>query len=140
MTQSGKTYKTFRWGFKKAQSSRKSRYLCKLHIIERPNAHDQIAFCAFHSFFNSGSSNERWLHTMHSNSNLEIRIAGSFGHQQLYEHIILQITCTSKSGAFRLPDFSADSDSAGLSMEFSFGDSGTRVTLSLRKRESFASD
>ena len=77
---------------------------------------------------------------MHSNSNLEIRIVGSFGHQQLYEHIILQITCTSKSGAFRLPDFSADSDSAGLSMEFSFGDSGTRVTLSLRKRESFASD
>ena len=50
------------------------------------------------------------------------------------------LTCTSKTGAFRLPDFSVDSDSAGLSMEFSFGDSGTRVTLSLRKGESFASD
>ena len=50
------------------------------------------------------------------------------------------LTCTSKSGAFRLPDFSVDSDSAGLSMEFSFGDSGTRVTLSLRKQESFASE
>ena len=50
------------------------------------------------------------------------------------------LTCTSKSGAFRLPGFSVDSDSAELSMEFSFGDSGTRVTLSLRKGESFASD
>ena len=30
---------------------------------------------------------------MHSNSDLEIRIVGSFGHQQLYEHIILQINC-----------------------------------------------
>ena len=54
--------------------------------------------------------------------------------------LLLLLTCTSKSGAFRLPDFSVDSDSAGLSMEFSFGDSGTRVTLSLRKGESFASD
>ena len=57
---------------------------------------------------------------------------------KLTVHVLL--TCTSKSGAFRLPDFSVDSDSAGLSMEFSFGDSGTRVTQSLRKRESFASD
>ena len=93
VTQLGKTYETFRSGVKKAQSSRKSRFFCKLHVIERPNAHDQIAFCAFHSFFNSGSSNECWLHTMQSNSNLEIRIVGSFSHQQLYEFIILQIDC-----------------------------------------------
>ena len=88
VTQLGKTYETFRSGVKKA-----AWFLCKLHVIERPNAHDQIAFCAFHSFFNSGSSNQWWLHTMQSNSNLEIRIVGSFSHQQLYEFIILQIDC-----------------------------------------------
>ena len=31
-------------------------------VIEDPNMHDQIVFCAFHSFF-SGSPNECWLHT-----------------------------------------------------------------------------
>ena len=35
----------------------------KLQGTEGPNARDQIAFNAFHSFFNSGSPNKCWLHT-----------------------------------------------------------------------------
>ena len=36
--------------------------MIRLQVIEDPNMHDQIVFCAFHSFF-SGSPNECWLHT-----------------------------------------------------------------------------
>ena len=46
--------------------------MIRLQVIEDPNMHDQIVFCAFHSFF-SGSPNECWLHTY---DDLEIRITG----------------------------------------------------------------
>ena len=45
----------------------------RLRVPEGPNARDQIAFCAFHSFLVEVQTNVRRMR----NNNLEIRIAGS---------------------------------------------------------------
>ena len=57
----------------------------RLRVIEGPNARDQIALCAFNSFF-SGST-KRMLPTCMRrmrNNNLEIRIEGSSFRLQIF--------------------------------------------------------
>jgi len=51
--------------------------LIRLQVIEGPNMHDQIVFCAFHLFLVEVQINACYLHATQRNNNLEIRIAGS---------------------------------------------------------------
>ena len=46
-----------------------------LRVRANPNARDQIAFCAFHSFLVEVQTNAVYMRRMRNN-NLEIRIAG----------------------------------------------------------------
>ena len=48
----------------------------KLRRVEGQKAHDQIAFCAFHSFLVEVQMNAGYIRCM-CNNNLDIRIAGS---------------------------------------------------------------
>ena len=50
--------------------------MIRLSVIEGPNACDQIAFCAFHTFLVEAQMNAGYIHSMHLNNNMEIRIAG----------------------------------------------------------------
>ena len=38
----------------------------RFRVIEGPNAHDQIAFCAFHSFLVEVQTNAGYVHAMHA--------------------------------------------------------------------------
>jgi len=49
----------------------------RLRLLEGPNAGNQIAVCAFHSFFVEGQTKLGKYVPCIRNSNLEIRIAGS---------------------------------------------------------------
>ena len=49
--------------------------LIRLRVIEGPNIHDQIVFCAFHSFLVEVQINDCYLHATQDNNNLEFRIA-----------------------------------------------------------------
>ena len=41
-------------------------HIIRLQVIEGPNARDQIAFCAFHSFLVEVQMNAGYIHAMHA--------------------------------------------------------------------------
>ena len=51
--------------------------LRKFHVIEGPNARDQVAFFAFHSFLVEDQANAGYIWPSMRNSTLEIKIAVS---------------------------------------------------------------
>ena len=54
----------------------------RIRVTEGPNARDQIAFCAFHSFLVEAQTLLVTYVPCMRNSNLEIRIGGFSGHPQ----------------------------------------------------------